>query len=466
MKIDRRSGGDERRILTAMIVDTTVLAKTAARWVPAEGYFASTWANTVAGWCIEYHERYGKAPGTAIEGMFEHWAEKGNRDAATVKSVEYLLSGLSDEHEQLKHDTNPEYILDLAGRHFNKVRLQKIKDGLEGDLDNGDLEAAEQRIAGDNKIELGGGSGIDVMSDETAVRAAFEVTREPLVTYPGAVGEFFAHHLQRNGFIAFEGAEKRGKTYWMLDLAWRAMCQRRRVAFFEVGDLTEGEIILRWACRAARHPLRPGTARVPREISYCGEGVAEVVYREKVFQEELDWRAAYKAMGVVTKTHVRSKESFFRLSTHPADSINVAGVRAIVYGWIRQGWVPDVICIDYADILAAPAGGYEGRDAINKSWMQMNGLRQELHCLVVTATQADAASYDQHTLSRKNFSEDKRKMAHVTGMVGLNSMPVEKEAGITRLNWLQLRGGRFDERRCVHVAGSLDIGNPAMVSTW
>ena len=155
-----------------------------------------------------------------------------------------------------------------------------------------------------------------------------------------------------------------------------------------------------------------------------------------------------------------------RLSCHPNSSLTVGGIRAILQNWERTGWVPDVIVIDYADILAPPHGIADTRDQINSTWKQLRALSQSTHSLVVTATQADAASYNTNTIGRANFSEDKRKLAHVTGLVGLNANSDEKECGILRLNWIVLRESAFTETQCVHVAGCLEIGNPAVKSTF
>jgi hypothetical protein len=125
-----------------------------------------------------------------------------------------------------------------------------------------------------------------------------------------------------------------------------------------------------------------------------------------------------------------------------------------------------VIVIDYADILANPPGFNESRDATNATWKHLRRLSQERHCLVVTATQADAASYRAETIDASNFSEDKRKLSHVTGMVGINSTPEEKENSMQRLNWVVLRESEFNVTRCVHVASCIDIGNPAVKSIF
>ena len=106
------------------------------------------------------------------------------------------------------------------------------------------------------------------------------------------------------------------------------------------------------------------------------------------------------------------------------------------------------------------------RDAINNTWKAMRALSQRRHCCVVTATQADADSYDSWLLSMSNFSEDKRKYAHVTAMAGINQTQPEKERGIYRLNWLVGREFEFTESQVVWTAACLTVGNPAILSVF
>ena len=93
-------------------------------------------------------------------------------------------------------------------------------------------------------------------------------------------------------------------------------------------------------------------------------------------------------------------------------------------------------------------------------------MSQEFHCLVLTATQADAESYDRGLITLRNFSNDRRKNDHVTGMIGLNTTTEEKDMGIYRLNWLKRRDAAFSERQQYKVAGCLDIGCPVMLSSF
>jgi hypothetical protein len=156
-----------------------------------------------------------------------------------------------------------------------------------------------------------------------------------------------------------------------------------------------------------------------------------------------------------------------RLSCHFNSTINVDGIRSILEDWQRDDdWIPDVIIIDYADILNMDYRGLEGRDRIDHTWKQLRKLSQEKHCLVITATQTAARGYKTRTQSQGDFSEDKRKNAHVTGMIGINQTIEEKEQGVMRLNWIELREGWYSERRCCFVASCFELANMSIRSVY
>lgn len=470
MKVERRDGSQERRILTAMVTDKVVLGRIAGLWKP--GLFQSPHANLVAGWAVSHWERYEEAPGMDIVPLYEAWAAK-NADDASQRLVEVFLSDLSDSYQN-QPPINADHILDLAGEHFNKVRLVKLRDKLEGHLLAGDVKEAEDAVQlASHKVELGVGAGEDPFTDKAAITDTFSENLEPIVEYPGALGQFFQDFLARDSLVAFLGPEKSGKTFWLIDIAYRAMCQRRRVAFFEVGDMTARQVKRRLYSRVAQHPFRSPNNRWPLEVAYPetitrgkGDEMAKVISKKLVFNEPLSRKIVWQAcQGLMEKLH--SSDSFFRLSFHPNSTVNVQGIRSLLATWELHGWRPDVIVIDYADILAAPAGKMEVRDQINTTWKQLRSLSQELHCLVVTATQANARSYSQVApLTRGSFSEDKRKLAHATALFGINVLPEEKEQGICRLNPVVVREGDFSTYRCVHVAQCLALSNPAVRSCF
>jgi hypothetical protein len=294
-----------------------------------------------------------------------------------------------------------------------------------------------------------------------------EEESEVMVHYPQGLGEFFGPHLQRDGFISFMAPEKRGKSFWLLDLAWRAVLERRRTMFYSVGDMSEKQMQWRFATRIARRPRFAGEIRVPYEIKKLKGHESDVQRRVKTFKDRL-FKSELRAGIQRVEQKVASQKAFIKTYCASNSSTSVADIRADIEGKIREGWVPDVVVIDYADILAPEPGtsGQDYRHQINVTWQALRKLSQDYHVLLVTATQSDASSYKAIVLRREHFSEDKRKLSHVTGIIGINQIEEEKLKGVYRLNWIVLREGSYSESRCVHVAGCLAIANPAIVSAW
>lgn len=447
----------------AMIADPVVAGKIAAKWT-REGLFASRWANLVGGWAAKFVLKYGQPAGKSIEGIFRSWASSADRDKEQVALVDKFLSGLSDEWEHAA-EINSEHMVDVAAKHFRKVALSRLAEEIQGDLDIGDPDKALERVSGFGRIELGAGSPIDVLRDDAAIQAVFEEASDPpLIEWPGAAGEFFGRSMERDSFVAFLGPEKRGKTFWLIETAWRAMQQRKRVLFLEVGDMSERQIMRRFMVRAARRPFRAGKVLKPKSISRDDDGKLVVEREELEFSGDLTRSDAQRACERLARGRT---EPNLRLSVHSVGSLSVNGIRTALRDMEQSGWMPDVVCIDYADLLDM-GSEKEKRHAIDKAWGGLRGVSQDFHCAVVTATQADSASYSKAVLTMENFSDAKTKNAHVTGIVGLNQTREERERGAIRLNWVVLRENEagFTEYKCVGVAECRPLARVCTVSCW
>lgn len=471
-----RDARRENRIVTAMITDDAVLGRLAAVWDRDNPPLLSKWAQAVASLCVDYHSQYGKAPNGTLPALFAEWAGR-HPDPDSVAQAEKFLVQLNQNRPRT--GDNPDYLVDLAGRHFNTVRLTQMTERVTAFLAAGDVEKAMAEADALRKVELGKGAGVDLFLDEESVGACFGKGKEPVIVYPGALGEFFQDTLARGEFVAFMGPDKVGKTRWLIDLAFVAMVQRRRVAFFEAGDMGARQVYTRFLVRASGHPSRapdwPCTVNYPTAVVHHfdedtgdKDDPADVTWEEKTFAAPLSKEKAWKVCQKVMRSRVRSEESYFKIACYPTGTLAVKGMHAVLESWERQyGWTPDVVVVDYADILAPPGGkNMERRDAINATWEQLRGLTQEWQALGVTATQSDASAYDKKLIDRRNFSEDKRKNAHVTGMVGLNVTAEEKRRGVTRLNWVLAREIDFNTQRPVHVAGCPALCMPAVKSCW
>lgn len=466
MRIDKKNNNQERQILIGMIVDKIVLGRIVSKYQPQ--MFKSKWANIISKWCLQYYQKYKKAPLKHIESLFENWAAQ-TKDKSTVDLVSKFLESLSEEYEELKSESNSNYVIDIAGHYFNQVKIERLMESVESDLTEGQSEKAHNRLVGYNKIEMGVGAGINVLQDKEAMQRAFNNDKkEILIKFPGALGKFFGNALERESFVSFLGKKGIGKSFWLQTMAWEGVLQRRRVAFFEAGDNSEDQVMRRLMIRAAKHPRSSGDVYYPTKI-WRDEKKNKIKRKYELieFEKNLSWQKANKACRKIMQKKIKSKDSYFKLSCHYNSTISVDGIDSILQDWEREsGWIPDIICIDYADILKMVYQGKEGRDCINETWKHLRGLSQKRHCLLLTATQSDADSYSRGTLKEKNFSDDRRKIDSVTGMIGINQSEGEKPRGIMRLNWISKRDSDFQISRCVHVAGCMALANPAIKSCW
>ena len=441
MKVRSVSIADELQILKGCILDRSTLRSVASLGDVAQ--FKNKYAQLVYGWCAEHLNTYDEAPGKEnVEAAFVKYCE--TRDAT---KVEGQITKLLDRVDSV--EVNTELVADKISTYFSRNSLNELRETVEDSLLTGDVEAAANAVTSWKRVEVGKDKSIDVLRDSEAMREAFESKKEPLVTFPGGLGKFIGDDFCREGFISFMGPEKRGKTFAMMDVAWRAMQQKRRVAFIGLGDMSKPQYMMRFAVRASKRPQYPGKYMVPKSVSWNEEEKQANVdeWTTKSYEASLSWQEATANMERITRRQ-GVNSPLLKLSAYANSTMSVDSIESVLDGWDRDGWVPDVIVIDYADLLLPPRGASDERAANNANWKQLRKISQERHCLVVTATQASAASYDSFVVTRSHFSEDKRKLAHVTGMIGLNQTEDEKDDSVMRWNWIVRRDSSFNAFEC------------------
>lgn len=464
MRVEEYDGAIERQVVTAFITSSEVLAHWANRW--ESGLCETPPANVVTRLCIKYYQKYGEPPGKDIVSLFTNWAASHPNHHATELASSYL-AGLSSDYENAETN-NGAFLCDLVGRHFTRVKTKKLIEDLKGCLASDELEEIPSKIEKFHARTVTEEQGVDLLTDRAYGQEVFDpVRRESLIDYPDALGVFFGRSLHRGAFVNFLAGEKVGKSWFLLDLAWRAMLQRRKVVFYSTGDMTIPEMLERFYVRAACRPLKAGTVHYPLNIGPKDKLGQRKVSREKrKFTDDMDFEIACQAFEDVAKYHLRSSKSYFRLYFHPNSTCTVDMISAELTQLQRRGFAADVVVVDYADILAPPPGVREPREQINENWKAMRKLSQQHRVLLVTATQAPARSYGAARLTKSHFAEDKRKRSHVTGEVGINQTDEDEEQGLYRLGWTVRRTERRKAMRQVYVASCLDVGNPAVLSAF
>lgn len=466
MKVEQRSSDELHIILTGMITDDLVCGQIAGEWPkpPQDPPFPDKWSNMIAGWCVKHHLKYQKAPRGSLPAIYQQWAESKMRDKTVVELIDRFLHYLNDEYEAAEDAPSSKYVVDLAVDYFDRVRMRRAGEGILLALETGDKEAAAKHLVNANRPMNVGKKAVLEIGNPEMVMLPYQKDRNTLITFPGARGQFFGNALQRGAFVSFTAPEKAGKTWQLMELAWWGMLQRRRVLFFELGDMSETDMAERLNSRAARRPRWRSVVQYPKQIRKHPKGGYEVVHQEKVYTESLDMHDAMEAFEQIARNKVKSKTSYFKMITYAANEASVITLRNDIDRQCQAGWVPDLVIADYADIMGPMPGSdrYESRDQINETWKALRALSQSYDCLLATATQAAATSYDANRITNKNFSNDKRKWAHITAAIGIAATDTEKRRGIYRMNWIMQRAADAGVAQQLICAPCFPLANPCV----
>jgi hypothetical protein len=473
---------------------------------------------------MEYYEEYNAAPSRTIQSIYEDKLHTGKLPKDVAEDIEDILQDLSDEYER---SFNLQYVIKKTNEYFVERHLEIHQEQVKALLDSGKVKEAENLTSEYKGLPFELSNELDLSNPNTLlkVKGLFSELSKPIMTYPGALGETMNDQLVRGAFVSFMASEKRGKSFWLLESAIRGAWQGAKVAFFQAGDMTEAQQFRRICSYLTKKPVLEkfvGEGFIPimdcvknqldtctkseRECSFSpyelGGDWEEKSFRKEVTYEDLldayNFREDYKPCRncedyktkpwgvpwikkidvprVVTEEEsVKKLEEFFikkkrqlKISTHLNDSLSVLEIKRILRRWeTTEGFIPDIIIIDYADLLV-PSRSMEFRHSQNQIWKELRALSQQQNCLLITATQADAKSYEEELLSLANFSEDKRKYAHVTAMYGLNQDKNgrEKKLGVLRINEIVVREAAFDSKTTVTVLQSLNLGRPFIGSYY
>ena len=142
--------------------------------------------------------------------------------------------------------------------------------------------------------------------------------------------------------------------------------------------------------------------------------------------------------------------------TLPAYSTTVSDIEAVLDNMeYFNNRVFDVICIDYADLLGSNEREY--RHKLNDIWLNLRRIAQERNVCIATVSQSNAEGLDGKEISLSAIAEDKRKITHVTSLMGMWGSDEDRQLGLVRMKNLVSRY-KTDTFGTVLVAQSLDLG--------
>jgi len=122
------------------------------------------------------------------------------------------------------------------------------------------------------------------------------------------------------------------------------------------------------------------------------------------------------------------------------NSLTIDGLEAYLSMLEEEGFIPDVLVVDFADLMKINAENI--RADTGQIYKDLRRVAVERNWAVVTASQSNRTGEDARILTMKHFAEDYSKAGTADNIVTYNQTKDEKELGLARLFGLKARDER------------------------
>jgi len=129
-------------------------------------------------------------------------------------------------------------------------------------------------------------------------------------------------------------------------------------------------------------------------------------------------------------------------------------------------FIPDVLLIDYADILKSDDPHLKGVEKEDDVWMALARIASVRNCCTIVPTQLNKDSLNAKQIKTSHTSKWIGKLGHVDAMYALNQTSREKELSTMRVSCLEHRHKDFTETDNCHVLQKYSSGQAHLDSYW
>ncbi len=481
----------EKRILAGLMVSKDFLDKVYP--ILNLNYFETPHMKSLVQLASKFYETYSQPP-------LDHIKEMVLGEFHDNESLEPMLKIIEDILALYKTGNfNIDYMVDQAIAFFKRKELEIIISNTQILLDRGETEKAEREISSFHKIIKPTFEESDFIFSDSAIMSINNITDDDcLLKMPKDFGNFIGG-LNRGWLVGISGPFKRGKSWLLNEFAAIASLSGLRVAYFslEMGAVdvrkriyqrltgtSDNSGIIQFPCfdcqknqkGSCTKDIRTNKYRFPgafntkskyKACSACKNIVEErgdyelCVWFENIEVPQISTAIVHEAIIALKKI---GKANIW-LKTKPRFSASVGDIEADLDGLeISNNFIPDVIIVDYADILQADDKSLTGVQKEDEVWMTLARMATKRNALVITATQLNKDSLAAKQISASHTARWIGKLGHVDAMFALNQTPEEKLIGVMRISILEHRHKHFIETQNCYLLQNLYVGQPHLDS--
>ena len=397
-----------------------------------------------------YIDRYGEPPKTHIDEQLDYLLE--GEDERKARHFGELLTYL----HKSKDSINAQYALDRLNtfiRHQSLKRsILEAVDILQQDNEDAP-DRAEKVILDGIKTRANVFDAGTILGDYN--RSLSFLNEDDREVFPTGIKELDQRGLgpTRGGLYLFVAPPKAGKTFFLVNLAKRAMLRRYRVCHVSL-EMSEEQMSQRYMQSLFAIPKRKAQISA---VSFTTDSLGRL---SSIDQSAFNPSVSLQDPDVSKK--IRQKADRFKkrinnmvLRQFPTSSLTIQGLTAYLDMLEdTKKFVPDLLILDYGDLMKVGSDNY--RIELGQVFKELRGLAVDRNIAVATATQSNREGADSKRVRATNVSEDFSKIATADCVLTFNSTDMERENGLGRIF---VAAARNDEDRIeIAVAQNYSIG--------
>ena len=455
MKINREKIDlkDERDIIVGMSI-SDIFCSNIKRLITDYRLFQTSYNRKLIKWILEYYEKHNASPKESLRELFYF-----HRDELKDDEIDFMDDVITIVEKQIstaKKGFSTDFYLNKAEKYLSQQSLLKLSAELKVLATEGDIIGAENKISNYKKVKKDLGQGLDPLTDENIIERIFEMQSSPLFTVPGVLGEAFTK-IFRGDLMGIAGVSKSGKSFMLLQFAKYAILDRLKVAYFTL-EMSNDQNSSRLFTNIVGKSLKPIEETI---VPYIENGKIYCDYINKNSITQLEIEKTRKSLDLAIGS---GGLRFFDTSTSGCTLTEIEGTLVNLSSF--EDWIPDVVIIDYADILETESRYKDSWKAEDEKWVRMKReIAQKHNCFCISATQ----------LNREALKANKTEVGHTAGSIGkfnhtslwmsLTTSPQERKAGISRCT-VQGRHDEYDIIDEFIITRCLKIGRPIIDSEY
>ena len=369
----------------------------------------------------QYIDEQKAPPGDHLPDLLDAELEGDGKQAEQVCQ---LLEALYAQRTQVSEP----YVM---GRLEQFVRQQSLKTSIiaaSESIQAGELDKAEQELQEGLKQRITAFSpGITL--DQGLAFAYAGQTRIGIVSTGIKELDRWGLGPAKGELHLFVAPAKRGKTWWLVNIAKQAMLHRQSVVYITL-EINERQIAQRMV--QSMLSIQRSKARVP-VTRIRTDDLGRLLRLE---EEVMPGRLSFDDNSTKPLVEKRLKRLYGRgnifIKQFPAGSLTVPTLNTYLDMLERTtGFVPDVLVLDYPDLMRVNADNY--RIDLGSVYVKLRGLAVERNLALACATQSNREGAGARMVLDTHTGEDWSKIATADTVFTYSQGIEERKLGLARL---------------------------------